>query len=40
MTAKIICIVVAAVVVVALMFMADRFIPRNDDSSPEDKTGN
>ena len=35
MATKIICIAVAAVVIVALRFMADKFIPRG-----EDETGN
>ena len=31
MATKIICIAVAAVVIVALMFMADKILPRNKD---------
>ena len=33
MATKIICIAVAAVVIVALMFVADKFIPRGEDET-------
>jgi hypothetical protein len=36
MATKVICIVVAAVVVVALMFLADKIIPRKDENESGD----
>ena len=37
MTTKIICIAVVAVVIVALMFIADKFIPRGGDETGKAK---
>ena len=36
MATKVICIVVAAVVVVALMFLVDRILPRKDENESGD----
>lgn len=35
MTTKIVCIVAVAAVVVALMFLADRLIPKGEDKSAD-----
>ena len=37
MATKIICIAVAAVVIVALMFMADKILPRSNDEGENTK---
>lgn len=37
MATKVICIAVAAVVIVALLFMADKLLPRNDEKDSGDR---